>query len=202
MDDSLISLFIDDELDLGEKIIFVETVHSSREFSLEAVALLEQEKRLRDLPARMPVLEPQSVWVGLPVKEISSRSWSFRSWWQPMAGFVAATLLIGIGFLLMPRQSTLLVAQAEQRFVLYLPQASQAKIIGTFTDWNPVPMKKIGTSGYWSLTLKVPQGEHRYSYLIEEDGRMVDPTVAAREHDDFGGENTVIVVGGGDAPLS
>jgi 1,4-alpha-glucan branching enzyme len=92
--------------------------------------------------------------------------------------------------------------QAEQRFVLYLPQASQARIVGTFTDWNPVPMQKIGASGYWSLTLKVPQGEHRYSYLVEGDNRMVDPTVAAREHDDFGGENSVIVVGGGDDPVS
>ena len=197
MDDSLISLFIDDEMDLDDKIVFVETVHSSRQFSLDAVALLEQEKLLHQLPARMPA----AVMAGL--QEQPSFSWfrSFRSWWQPMTGFATAVALMGLGFLLMPTQPPP-VPPAEQRFVLYLPQASQAKIVGTFTDWSPVAMHKVGTSGYWSLTLKVPQGEHRYSYLVEEGNRMVDPTIAAREHDDFGGENSVIVVGGGDDPLS
>lgn len=197
MDDYLISLFIDDEMDFDEKIVFVETVHASRQFSLEAVALLEQEKLLRELPARMPV----SAEYGLHVKPALSWPSLFQSWWQPLAGFATAMILMGLGFLLMPTPPTL-TAQTEQRFVLYLPQVSQAKIVGTFTDWNPVPMQKIGTSGYWSLTLKVPPGEHRYSYLVEDGNRLVDPTVAAREHDDFGGENSVIIVGGGDDPVS
>ncbi len=197
MDDSLISLFIDDEMDLDEKIVFVETVHNNRRFSLEAVALLEQEKLLCALPARMPV----SAAVELPVKPTVSWSALFRPWWQPMAGFAAAVILMGLGFLLAPEQHPLAVPM-EQRFVLYLPEAGQARIVGTFTDWHPLPMQKIGASGYWSLTLKVPQGEHRYNYLVEEDNRMVDPTVATREHDDFGGENSVIVVGGGDDPVS
>lgn len=197
MDDYLISLFIDDEMDLDEKIVFVETVHTSREYTLETVALLEQEKLLYQVPGRMPA----SVIAGLDEKPGFSWSLAFRSWWQPMAGFATAMILVGLGFLLMPGQQTP-APQVEQRFVLYLPQANQARIVGTFTDWNPVPMQKIGASGYWSLTLKVPQGEHRYSYLVEEDNRMVDPTVAAREHDDFGGENSVIVVGDGDDPVS
>lgn len=197
MDDYLISLFIDDEMDLDEKIAFVETVHASREFSREAVALLEQEKMLHQVPARMPA----SLFAGLDKKPALSWSQVFHAWWQPAAGFVTAMILVGLGFLLMPGQPNL-APQAEQRFVLYLPQASQARIVGTFTDWNPVPLQKVGASGYWSLTLKVPQGEHRYSYLVEEDNRMVDPTVAARERDDFGGENSVIVVGADNDPVS
>ncbi len=46
MNDSLISLFIDDEMDLDEKVEFVETVHSSQVFTQETVDLLEQEKLL------------------------------------------------------------------------------------------------------------------------------------------------------------
>jgi 1,4-alpha-glucan branching enzyme len=119
-----------------------------------------------------------------------------------MAGFATALILIGLGFLLMPDRP-ILTEPAEHRFVLYLPQANQAEIVGTFTDWNPVPMQKIGASGYWSLTLKVPRGEHRYSYLVEDGNRLVDPTVVAREHDDFGGENSVIIVGENDVdPVS
>lgn len=196
MDETLISLFIDDELDLDDKIVFVETVHTSHQFSKETVALLEQEKLLRQLPVRMPA----AAMAGLRVQPAHSWSLRLRSWWQPMTGFLTAVLLMGLGFLLTPTQPTE-APQAQQRFVLYLPQASQAKIIGTFTGWNPVPMHKVGTSGYWSLTLKVPPGEHRYSYLVE-NGRMVDPTVATRESDDFGGENSVIVIGGGDGPVS
>ncbi len=32
MNDQLISMYIDDELDLDDKIIFVETVHADRQF--------------------------------------------------------------------------------------------------------------------------------------------------------------------------
>lgn len=196
MDDYLISLFIDDEMNLDEKIVFVETVHTSRQFSLEAVVFLEQEKMLRALPAQMPA----SVMPRLQGNTVFSWSSLFRSRWQPM--LATAMILMGLAFFLTPSPPTL-TTQSEQRFVLYLPQASQAKIVGTFTNWNPVPMQKIGASGYWSLTLKVPQGEHRYSYLVEDGNRLVDPTVIAREHDDFGGENSVLVVGGGDAdPVS
>jgi hypothetical protein len=198
MDDYLISLFIDDEMDLDEKIVFVETVHNNRRFSQETVALLEQEKTLRVLPARMPA-------TVMPQPRVAPKfSWSslIRSWRQPMAGFATALILIGLGFLLMPDRP-ILTEPAEHRFVLYLPQANQAEIVGTFTDWNPVPMQKIGASGYWSLTLKVPRGEHRYSYLVEDGNRLVDPTVVAREHDDFGGENSVIIVGENDVdPVS
>ncbi len=198
MDESLISLFIDDEMDLDEKIVFVETVHASRPFTTEAVDLLEQEKLLRILPAPAPV----SAMAGWLDKPLFSWSRFFGSWWPPAAGFVTAMILVGIGFMFMPKQPPL-ASPAEHRFVLFLPQASQARIVGTFTDWNPVPMHKIGASGYWSLTLRVPQGQHRYSYLVEDGDRIVDPTVTAREQDDFGGDNSVIVVGdGNDAPVS
>ncbi len=197
MDDSLISLYIDDELDLDEKIVFVETTHASADFSRETIALLRQEKLLRQVPAHLPL----TAVADLPGKRHVDWAWFFRFWWQPMAGFATAVVLMAAGFLLVPWQSPT-APPHEQRFVLYLPQAGQAKIVGTFTDWNPLPMQKIGKSGYWSLNLKVPPGVHRYSYLIEESNRMADPTVAAREHDDFGGENSVIVVGADIEPIS
>jgi hypothetical protein len=202
MNDYLISQFIDNEMDLDEKITFVETVHGSEQFCTETVALLQQEKLLRESPISALdmanlTINPAFSWLGL-----------LRAWWQPVAGFATAMLIAAMGWLLIPQQSTPVVQQGEYRFVLYLPQVKQAEIIGTFTDWSPVPMQKVGTTGYWALTLKVPQGEHRYSYLIdhgeegEDGGKMADPSVAAREYDDFGGENSVIVIGGGNDPVS
>ena len=47
MKSELISLFIDDELDLDDKLSFVETVHAEAVFKNEAIELLNQEKMLR-----------------------------------------------------------------------------------------------------------------------------------------------------------
>lgn len=195
MNDSLISLFIDDEMDLDEKVTFVETVHASREFTRETVELLDQEKLLRE--------NPVSTFSVANLKEKHSFSWSdfFVKLWQPGAGFVTAMVLVALTSFLVPEQETLPQAE-EHRFILYLPQANQPNVIGTFTDWSAVPMQKIGSTGYWDLTLKVSEGEHRYSYLVENGEQIADPTVVAREKDDFGGENSVIVIGGEDDPLS
>ncbi len=194
MSDYLISLFIDDEMDLDEKIEFVKTVHDSRAYTLEAVALLDQEKLLYESAA-------ESTINAKPGKKKTINLSHLLQWWQPLAGFATALILLGIASLLFWQPDTAGQVR-EQRFVLYLPQAEQANIIGTFTDWNPVPMHKIGSSGYWTLTLTLPEGEYRYSYLVENGERMADPTVTTRERDDFGGENTVIVVGGENEPVS
>lgn len=198
MSDTLISQFIDDELDLDEKITFVGIVRDDRRFADETVALLQQEKVLA------VALETAPATVQSNRAPVFLRYRGIRTWLAPMAGFVTALLLAGLGFLLQsgldepvsPSPAT------EHRFVLYLPQVSQARIVGSFTGWNPLPMRKIGNSGYWAVTVKVPPGEHRYSYMIDGENRMADPSVATREQDDFGGENSVIVVGGDNAPVS
>jgi hypothetical protein len=187
MKDYLISMFIDDELDLDEKIEFVETVHENRGYRDEAVELLSQEKLLRgDMVGRVPAVQ---------VKTPGSFSYG---WLRPLAALTAAVAMLAIFFLLVPRpvtrtrQATL--ERLPHRFVLYLPQARQAQLVGSFTHWRPVPMHKLDNSGYWVLTMELPKGEHRYSYLVENGKRIPDPTVLARERDDFGGENSIIEV--------
>jgi hypothetical protein len=198
MSETLISQFIDDEMDLDEKITFVEIVRDDKRFADETVALLQQEKILCVAMEAAPAAKRPDASPGFP------RHTRRRSWLAPMAGFVTALLLAGLGFLLQsgldePVSPTV---TAEHRFVLYLPQVSQARIVGSFTGWNPLPMRKIGNSGYWAVTVKVPPGEHRYSYMTDGENRMADPSVTTREQDDFGGENSVIVVGGDNAPVS
>nr|AOO54678.1 AMP-activated protein kinase beta-1 subunit [uncultured bacterium] len=198
MSDLLISQFIDDELELDEKITFVEIVRDDRRFADETVALLQQEKVLAVALGTAPATMRTNTTPGI------LRNTGMRSWLAPMAGFVTALLLAGLGFLLhtgLDEPVSPTVA-TEHRFVLYLPQVSQARIVGSFTGWNPLPMRKIGNSGYWAVTVKVPPGEHRYSYMIDGENRMADPSVATREQDDFGGENSVIVVGEDNAPVS
>ena len=193
MKDYLISLFIDNELNLDEKIDFVETTHGDQAFKDEAMDLLRQEKLLQaEMVHRVPqiqAVEEQEPWKGF-----------LLSWMRP-AGLFAAGLALGAALLLVrpsvdpvPVLSTIANVETPYRFVIYRPDASQAKIIGTFTGWQPVSMQKIGTSGYWSLTLNLGEGEYQYSYLVEGGQQITDPTVPERVQDDFGGENSIITI--------
>lgn len=199
MNEYLISMFVDNELDLDEKIEFVETVHEHKKFKNETVDLLEQEKLLQaDMVTALPEM-------SMPVPPVPERSIPekprrtpglFKLWFGPFAGFATAMALVAGLFLVRPAPGPAPVTDQEElhRFVIYRPGADQAEIVGTFTDWSPVALEKIGTSGYWSITMKLPTGEHRYSYLVEDGRQIADPTVLTREQDDFGGENSVIQV--------
>ncbi len=177
----LISMFIDDELTLGDKVTFVETVHAQENFKDDTVELLNQEKLLRlDVVDHVP---------DIRLKE------SHRvSFWRLRPVFALGTALAAVVLLLVfavPRQEASLVAF---RFVIYQPDANQVDIAGTFTGWSSVPMKKTGSNGYWEATLEMPAGEHRLCYIIEGGKRIPDPTILAREKDDFGGENSILEV--------
>jgi len=193
MKDYLISMFIDNELDLDEKIDFVETVHGVQAFKDEAIDLLEQEKLLYgEMVHKMPR-------VSIPVKKESERGF-FIPWLRPAALF-SAGLALGAAVLFIqptsapvPPAITAVNTEIQHRFVIYRPDVDKAEIIGTFTRWQPVSMDKIGSSGYWSLTLNLPEGEYQYSYLVEDGQQITDPTVPERVRDDFGGENSIITV--------
>ena len=86
MKDYLISMFIDNELDLDEKIDFVETVHGEQTFKDEAIDLLEQEKLLYgEMVHQMPQIH-------MPVKK-EPESRFFYPWLRPVALFSAGLAL-------------------------------------------------------------------------------------------------------------
>ena len=182
MKDYLISSYIDDELDLDEKIDFVEAVHEQVAFKDEAVDLLQQEKQVRaEVVDRVP-----------PVTLREKRRLAV-SFWRPAGIFAAglAAALLVMFFVTPQPEQTLLTTH---RFVLFQPDVSGVEITGSFLDWQAVAMKKSGTSGYWEVVLEVPAGEHRLCYILEGRRRIPDPTIAIREKDDFGGENSILAV--------
>ena len=63
-------------------------------------------------------------------------------------------------------------------FRLYLPHASVVEVVGDFTRWQEcaVSMDRA-QDGWWSATVRVTAGEHRFSYLV--DGRYWMPDYAA-----------------------
>ena len=181
MEDYFISMFIDDELDLDEKIVFVEAVHSDKAFKDETIDFLQQEKVIgSEVVDQVPS-------VDVPVRQ------KFRfPIWRPIgifaAGLAAAMLMLFLTSISQERLST------SHRFVIYQPEVNQVEITGSFIGWKTLPMKRVGTSGYWVITLDLPEGEHRFSYILEGNRRLTDPTILSREHDDFGGENSILEV--------
>jgi hypothetical protein len=185
MREEWISAFIDDELELDEKIGFVETVHANRSFKDETVELLQQERLLRGDPVgRMPpIVSPMPA--PAPFK-----------WLRPLIlGLGSVAVLFMVWIHLGPRSDLPAPVVAKtHRFVIYNPGIEKAEISGSFTDWRPVEMHRIGKTGYWEAQLIVPVGENRFAYILDGSERIPDPTVRTREKDDFGGENSILMV--------
>jgi hypothetical protein len=183
--DYLASMYIDNEMDLGEKRQFVEMVHHDDEFYSLTVGLLNQEQRLRQMPAMLPVPAAEKRWRP-PVRSVLTRL--AGSFGLAAAGFAAAVLMVNTVSWNPP------VSAQSNRFVLFEPVAERVELTGSFTGWQRVAMQRIGDSGYWQLNLPVPAGEHRFAYILNGERRMADPTLPAVERDDFGGENSILNV--------
>lgn len=184
----LISMFIDNELSLVEKKLFVGCIREESSFAQETLSLLEQEKRLvAAIKKKVPAVSRQ--------RRISGSKGRF------IGLALAACLLLVLGHLfvdLSPEGSPLLVSPQKtmiQKFVIFQKGITQAEIVGTFTGWEKVPLSPARESGYWYVTLNVPAGEHRYAYILDGVRQLADPTVHAREFDDFGAENSILLVG-------
>jgi hypothetical protein len=181
MKNYMISMFIDDELDFDEKIELVESVQADAAVKNDIVQLLQQEKLIRS-----PMVS------RIPVVEADVRPKLTFNIWRPAAAFVsglAAALIIV--FFVLPEQK---ISSVPYRFVVYQPDVNQVDITGSFTGWKTLPMKKMGATGYWEITLDLQEGEHRYSYILESGIQIPDPSVLTREKDDFGGENSILDV--------
>ena len=133
MQDYLISMFIDNELNLDDKIEFVETVHEDRKFKDETVDFLRQEKVIRT-----------EVVDKLPFVKVQLKEKPGFQLWRPMAIFASglATALI-LFFFTLPSKEPLSTAH---RFVIYQPGVEQVEITGSFTDWRALPMTRAGNS--------------------------------------------------------
>lgn len=181
--DYKISMFIDDELDIDNKIEFVEKTHEDKVFKDETIELLHQEKLIRS----------QVVDHVPPVEVRAKRRLAFLPLLRPLGLFASAlAAAVVVLFLFMPSQVT---TATPYRFVIYRPDVNRIDITGSFTAWRRVPMNRVESSGYWEATLDLPQGEHRFTYILDGRQSFPDPTVLTRERDDFGGENSILLVG-------
>jgi hypothetical protein len=192
----LISQYIDDELSLDDKIEFVREVHGDAAFTEEAVALLAQEKFLRGtLAAKAREIPAEAIAARRPPARVFSDQVGWAGW------AVAALLLFVLAGTVMREPAVVdlspPVASAAtrlHRFVIFKPGISSAEISGSFTGWRKVPLQPAATDGYWEVTLELEAGEHRFVYILDNGTLFPDPTVPARETDDFGATNSILRV--------
>jgi hypothetical protein len=181
MKDELISLFIDDELDLDEKTVFVETIHADFFFTEETLDLLNQEKLLAT---------PLMVNRPMPKTFSFKRLWSFQFPFKALAAGLATVMIVML--IMWPETKPLKLAH---RFVIFEPGVQHAEIAGSFSRWKPLPLHPSGRNGYWEVTIELSPGEYEYSYVLDGKKSIADPTVQFSEEDDFGNINSIIRIG-------
>jgi hypothetical protein len=196
----LISQYIDDELSLADKIEFVRTVHGDAAFTEETVALLGQEKLLRGtLAAKARGAAAEAAFDLRPPARLLPGLLRWSGW------AVAVLLLFVLAGIVMrgpaemelsPELSPTVAGPATRlhRFVIFKPGITGAEISGSFTGWRKVPLRPAATDGYWEVTLEIGAGEHRFIYILDDGTLFPDPTLPARETDDFGACNSILRV--------
>ncbi|HEY7236587.1 MAG TPA: isoamylase early set domain-containing protein [Gemmatimonadaceae bacterium] len=87
------------------------------------------------------------------------------------------------------------------QFVLVAPTARKVQVVGDFNDWDASHAEYSAQhrgGGVWSVTAAVPEGHHRYSFVVDDSVWVADPTAPRLLDDDFGMPNSALVVEGGD----
>lgn len=83
------------------------------------------------------------------------------------------------------------------RFELRAPNASRVSLTGSFNDWKAdrIELERNEATGMWTGTISLVPGRYEYSFVIDGEQWMPDPTAHAQVDDGFGQVNSVLVVG-------
>jgi hypothetical protein len=150
---------------------------------------------------------------------------SSSSWWRrpltvrvtPLAGLalaagLAAVMLVGAGRLSSRDRSAgasqSVAARTDTvhvvRFVLVAPGASSVAVVGDFNRWdvNADQLRPAGADGVWSASVPLTPGRHEYAFVIDGTRWVADPAAVSTVADEFGGESSVVTVGGPARPRS
>jgi hypothetical protein len=81
------------------------------------------------------------------------------------------------------------------RFVLDAPRASTVNLSGDFNDWDlfSTPMVRA-ESGEWETTVQLIPGRYKYTFVVDGDQWVPDPSAPPALFDDFGGAGSTITV--------
>ncbi len=189
MKELLISKYIDDQMNLDEKIDFVKEVKKDDGFYSETLEMLNQEKLLT-----FDVEYPEPLKVRVPIEK---KKPVLRYLYPAVA--IAAMIVLVFAFALRTyktnyiRRVAATTNEVTYRFVYYNPSAKSVQIAGSFTNWKKVSMKRIDSTGYWEAYVKLPKnGIYKYNFIINGKKVIHDPTNPVRIYNGFGGVDSVL----------
>ena len=79
------------------------------------------------------------------------------------------------------------------QFHLEAPDASNVRLAGSFTNWEPHHELYQTAPGIWTITLPLPPGVHDYAFIVDGQRWVADP-YAPGVDDGFGGTNSRIAL--------
>ena len=123
--------------------------------------------------------------------------WAPREFSIRPAYALAAAVCVAIVLLLYVRQLPSGVSQPAtaaddpQLFVQFRldTPASRVQLAGTFTNWEPRYDLHESAPGIWTITVPLKQGVHDYSFVVDGQRWVPDPS-APQIGDGFGGTNS------------
>ncbi|MGQ9644934.1 MAG: glycogen-binding domain-containing protein [Thermodesulfobacteriota bacterium] len=117
---------------------------------------------------------------------------------------VAAVLFVAIllsGLLFIRQQKVPYLQSSEERLIpvvfrLNLSGAQSVSVVGSFNAWKPqgYEMQPDRKSGWWTLTVSLPDGRYEYMFLVDGQKMIQDPEALIHQEDGFGNQNSVLVL--------
>ena len=110
---------------------------------------------------------------------------------RPAYTFFAAAAVLLLTVVLSNQQTG-----SENVYVQFRLQASEAtdvRLAGSFTHWQPQYQLHETAPGLWTVTLPLAPGVHDYAFVIDGQRWVTDPYAAAVQ-DGFGGSNSRITL--------
>ncbi|HVT38622.1 MAG TPA: isoamylase early set domain-containing protein [Gemmatimonadaceae bacterium] len=82
-------------------------------------------------------------------------------------------------------------------FRLVAPEAHRLAVVGDFNAWDArvTPMTRDATTGAWVASIALAEGRYLYAFIADGKRWLPDPDAPLASTDDFGGQNSVLVVG-------
>jgi len=83
------------------------------------------------------------------------------------------------------------------RFELEAPDAGRVTLAGSFNEWSDssIVFSRAAGSPVWSVTVALPPGRYQYLFVVDGDRWIPDPAAHAQVEDEFGQQNSLLVVG-------
>ena len=110
----------------------------------------------------------------------------------PVQGTIAAESAAGVPVIPVANAP---VVQTVQ-FVFRAPSAHSVALVGDFNDWNSdaTPLRPAA-GGLWTVTVPLTAGRYTYTFVVDGERWMADPSAPPAPPDDVGRPSSVVTIG-------